>query len=97
MATMTCLPKVNVAITLNLSEAEARALYALSGLKDDLLTARCSTLGTSYRHEHGSGLTSLLYSSRSILGGLLGRIDNLRRPLEPIVPAVYERPRPEFS
>lgn len=95
MATIIGLPKVDLTVTLQMNEAEARALLSLSNFRHDSELA--DALGVCYRDHHGPALLSLLDSVNSILGQVIARADSLREPLKEILPSVRERERPDFS
>lgn len=80
MATIVGKPKIELLVTIALSEQEARALDALVGYGDDaFIKAFYEKLGEGYMRDHEAGLRSLFTSVRSQLPGWLGRIDMVRK------------------
>lgn len=71
---------VELKLTFELDEVEARALDALAGYGDDaFVKAFYELLGKHYMQEHESGLRSFLKSIRQSVPGHLVRIDNARK------------------
>lgn len=76
-------PRVELTVTLHLSEPEARALDGLAGYGDDAFVAAFyEKLGKHYMVLHEGGLRSLLKSCRDSLPGFLRRVDDARKAFE---------------
>lgn len=70
---------VTAEMTIKISEAEARALDALSGYGDDAFIKHFKeNLGTAYMRDHEAGLREFLSSVRGCVSGFLSRIDKAR-------------------
>lgn len=80
MATIVGKPRIEMLVTVALSEEEARALDALVGYGDDaFVKAFYEKLGSAYMRDHEAGLRSLFVSIRSQLPGWLGKVDQARK------------------
>lgn len=72
-------PTVDLKVSFQLNEAEARAFDALVGYgADNFIKAFYEGLGKAYMQEHEAGLRSLFKSVRESLPGILGKLDNAR-------------------
>lgn len=86
-------PTVELHITIQLSESEARALDAMAGYGDDqFVKAFYEKLGKAYMHDHEGGLRSFLTSMRSELPQWLGRARNARDAFQDTPPATPALP-----
>jgi hypothetical protein len=76
-------PKVELMVTLALTETEARAFEALAGYGDDnFIKAFYERLGEHYLRPHEKGLRSLFKSVQNTLPGVLARADRARKVFE---------------
>lgn len=67
MAKFTTNPKIELKITLSLTEDEARALEALAGYGvDPFLKVFYAKMGRHYLEPHEAGLRSLFYAARGL-------------------------------
>lgn len=80
MAQIVGKPVIELKITLQLNEAEARALDALVGYGDEkFLAAFYEKLGEGYLKPHEAGLRELFKSCRQLLTPALDRVNDLRK------------------
>lgn len=80
MANFAVRPEIMGKITIELTESEARAWDALVSYGDDaFIKTFYEKLGEAYMREHEAGLRTLFKTTRSILPGVLDRIDIARR------------------
>jgi hypothetical protein len=83
MAKLKSSPKVNVSITLELDEEEARALDALIGYgNDQFIKVFYEHMGTAYLKPHEKGLRTLFDCIRDVIPCTLARIDSARKQFE---------------
>ena len=83
MAELKSNPKITVNISLDLTEAEARALDALAGYDvEKFIEFFYKSMGRSYLEKYEHGLRSLFESARATLPGILDRIDKARKAFE---------------
>lgn len=83
MAKIGMRPTVQVIVTIELTEEEARALDALAGYGDDaFIKVFYEHLGAAYMRDHEGGLRSLLKSARDLIPGVLSRADSARLAFE---------------
>ncbi len=79
MARIEQLPVVVLEVRLVLTESEARALDGLTSYSmDEFLKCFYQNMGRHYLEPHEAGLRSLFKSVRSIIPGLLERVDKAR-------------------
>ena len=79
MAEVVGQPRVQLTVTIALTEPEARALDALAGYGDDAFVAAFyEKLGKAYLQPHEGGLRSFLKSVRDVMPGLLSRANDAR-------------------
>lgn len=79
MAKLASKPKVEMNVTVELTEVEARALEAMAGYGDDaFVKAFYEKLGEAYMKQHEPGLRSFLRSMREIMPRILRRADKAR-------------------
>jgi len=82
MAIVTSKPTLNVRISFEVDESEARALDALAGYGDDaFVKAFYEKLGEAYMKKHEAGLRRFLSSVREVVGPAIGTIDMAREIL----------------
>lgn len=80
MAELTCNPKLDVTITLKLSESEALALDAISGYDiETFIRTFYEKLGSPYLQPHEDGLRSLFGSVRRLMPSILRRMAKARQ------------------
>ena len=80
MADIASRSRIEVRITLSLSEEEARALEALAGYgHKDFVGQFYEKFGRSYMQGHEEGLMSFLKSVKEIMPRELGKIDKARK------------------
>ena len=71
---------IELSVTIQLNESEARAMDALVGYGDDkFIEAFYEKLGKAYMKDHEKGLRSLFESMRQQLPGPLSRVNDARR------------------
>jgi len=79
VAEITVRPKIEVTVTFQISEAEARALDALVCYGDDaFIKYFYQFLGRHYMEPHEAGLRSLFKSVRDFMPGILSRTNKAR-------------------
>jgi hypothetical protein len=72
-------PKIELMVTIALTESEARAVDAMAGYGDDaFVKAFYDHLGQHYMKPHEQGLRTFLKSVRQCLPSVLGRADAAR-------------------
>lgn len=75
--------QIELHLTFDVNESEARALDALAGYGDDaFIQAFYTTLGEAYMRKHEKGLRQFLRSIREFVPGPLNRIDRARRTMD---------------
>ena len=80
MARLASLPKIELRLTLSISEGEARALDALVGYgDDDFIKAFYEKLGKAYMSDHEDSLREFFQSVRTFMPGLLSQADTARK------------------
>ncbi len=73
-------PNVNLNLTFEVNEAEARALEDLAGYGDDaFIAAFYEKLGKCYMEKHEAGLRSFLRSVRGFIPRELAKLDLARK------------------
>jgi hypothetical protein len=83
MAAIEGRPKIELQVTIALTEAEARALDGLVGYGDDaFVKAFYESLGQHYLKPHEAGLRSLFRSVRAQLPCVLDRVNAARKAFE---------------
>ncbi len=76
------MPKIEMDLTIRLTEEEARAIHAMGGYGDDeFVKTFYHGLGTAYMQEHEQGLRSFLRTSHE-LGNWLNRLNKARQVFE---------------
>lgn len=85
MAAILAKPTVELHVTLQITESEARALEAMAGYGDDaFVKAFYENLGKAYMKNHEQGLRTFLKSIRQIMPFLLRKADKAREAFEDI-------------
>ena len=80
MAKIGMRPKIELELTLIITEEEARALDAMAGYGDNsFVNAFYERLGKAYMERHEAGLRSFLKSCRELIPGPLSRADAARK------------------
>jgi hypothetical protein len=80
VAKITAQSKINFEMTITISEAETRALDALTGYGDtEFIKAFKEFLGEYYLRDHEQGLKDFFKSIRQIVPGQLSRLDAARK------------------
>jgi hypothetical protein len=83
MATIVSKPRIELRLTIALTEDEARALDALAGYGDDeFIKAFYEVLGKAYMEPHEAGLRLFLSTIREEMPRQLARVDEARKLFE---------------
>lgn len=83
MATIQNKPKIDLKITIEINESEARALKALVGYGfTDFINFFYKTLGKHYLSPHENGLLTFFESVQATIPAALRRLDAARRTFD---------------
>jgi len=83
MATISQQPKVELKVTFQITEAEARAIDGLVGYDfDGFVKAFYTQLGESYLKPHEAGLRTFFESIRNEMPAILDRTDKARKAFQ---------------
>lgn len=89
MAKIAGIPRIELEVTITLTEAEARALHALFGYSvEAFLSTFYEKMGKSYLQPYEGGLKSL-HNSHGFLADALRGIDDARKVFNPL----WEKPQ----